>query len=165
MHHFFQNNKRLVTLETSSVLVWIYGRWIFSTTKWVLISFQGPHFWLIKKSTDNTENSTLPSQKRAGKLHKNGFYGNWKSWGFMPAKQGLLVKIYNLFGVTSCKNGEHETANMASWLGAVLYPKATFLGYLFFKTARILKLTVQFCDTAPWTSKTERFMGSTKWDH
>ena len=60
----------------------------------------------------------------------------------MPAKQGLLVKTYNLFGVTSCKNGEHET-------GAVLYPKATFLGYLFFKTARILKLTVQFCDTAP----------------
>ena len=50
----------------------------------------------------------------------------------MPAKQGLLVKIYNLFGVTSCKNGEHETANMASWLGAVLYPKATFLGYLLF---------------------------------
>ena len=67
----------------------------------------------------------------------------------MPAKQGLLVKIYNLFGVTSCKNGEQETANMASWLGAVLYPKATFLGYLLFKTARILKLTVQFCDTAP----------------
>ena len=62
----------------------------------------------------------------------------------MPAKQGLLVKIYNLFGVTSCKNGEHETANMASWLGAVLYSKSTFLGYLFFELLVFSTLTVQF---------------------